>query len=521
MKKFIFMSLLFALNTLQAQKKHDYHPEFEEIVNRADSVNFKIKDHKTAIEIYKSVINTNGDFEDLLRCKLSSYKALSRIFQNTDFDGHDFNLAYMYLKKAVEARDIYRIKAGFKTKITSETDDLARDMAKLVERYPGCENGTYVSASVKVDEKVKVQPVENKKNIENSIVTEIEIKKDMAITSTQSSTNTDKTVSITVSGSGKTQDEAKQSALRSAIEQAFGAFISAKTEILNDQVISDQITSVASGNIQSFDILNAAQLPDGIWGVMLKVLVSIDKLSSFVQAKGVTIEIKGGLFALNIKQQIMNENAEFRAVCDMVALLHEPMQTAFDYTIISGEPQSKDTESKNWEITLKVSATTNKNMDFCADYCIKTLSALSLSTDEALTYRALNKNIFQVVIKYNGRTNYNGQTTNFILRNQASINVLKMLANNWDFYTRLFTVQSGMDESNGNGNGEIFNFSNIYNHPYSNEETYEINFLSTGQQAATFSWQDKRTLAQIEQMTGYTVKPRGVVSQFKRGVCRL
>lgn len=52
----------------------------------------------------------------------------------------------------------------------------------------------------------------------------------------------DKVVSITVTGSGKTQDEAKQSALRSAIEQAFGAFISSKTEMLNDKVVTDQIT---------------------------------------------------------------------------------------------------------------------------------------------------------------------------------------------------------------------------------------------------------------------------------------
>jgi hypothetical protein len=44
-----------------------------------------------------------------------------------------------------------------------------------------------------------------------------------------------------------------------------------------------------------------------------------------------------------------------------------------------------------------------------------------------------------------------------------------------------------------------------------------INFLTSGQQAATFSWQDKLTLSQIEQMTGYKVKPRGVVSQFKHG----
>ena len=66
----------------------------------------------------------------------------------------------------------------------------------------------------------------------------------------------DKTVSLVVSGQGKTQDEAKQSALRSAIEQAFGAFISTKTEVLNDQLISDQITSVSSGNIKTYNLLN-------------------------------------------------------------------------------------------------------------------------------------------------------------------------------------------------------------------------------------------------------------------------
>jgi hypothetical protein len=189
----------------------------------------------------------------------------------------------------------------------------------------------------------------------------------------------DKTVSITVSGSGKTQDDAKQSALRSAIEQAFGAFISSKTEILNDQVVADQITSVANGNIQSFDILNESQLPNGSWGVTLKALVSVSKLTSFVEAKGIAIEIKGGMFALNIKQQLLNEQGEIKAVSEMVGLLHEPMQISFDYVIKSSEPKSLDAESKNWEIPLVVTATTNKNIDFCANYCIKTLTALSLS----------------------------------------------------------------------------------------------------------------------------------------------
>jgi hypothetical protein len=316
-----------------------------------------------------------------------------------------------------------------------------------------------------------------------------------------------KTVSITVSGSGKTQEEAKHSALRSAIEQAFGAFISSKTEILNDQVVADQIASVANGNIQSFTILNESQLPDSSWGVTLKALVSVSKLTSFVEAKGIAIEIKGGLFAMNIKQQSLNELGEVKAVCEMVGLLHEPMQTSFDYTIKSSEPKSLDAENKNWEISLKVTATANKNIDFCANYCIKTLSALSLSTKEVESYKSLNKSVFPVTI------NYKGLVKTFYLRKQNSINALKTLTRQWAYYTRLFAVQSGMDESYGNGEGFIHDFRSSQN----DYDDVTINFLSSGQQAATFSWQDKRTLSQIEQMTGYKVKPRGVVSQFKHG----
>jgi hypothetical protein len=317
----------------------------------------------------------------------------------------------------------------------------------------------------------------------------------------------DKTVSIIVSGSGKTQDDAKQSALRSAIEQAFGAFISSKTEILNDQVVADQYASVANGNIKSYSVVNESQLPDGSWGVTLKALVSVSKLTSFVEAKGIAIEIKGGMFAINIKQQILNEQSEIKAVSEMVGLLHEPMQISFDYTIKSGDPKSVDNESKNWEIPLVVTANANKNMDFCANYCIKTLAALSLSSEEVTSYKSLNKAVFPVVI------NYNGVAKTFYLRKENSIDALNTFTRQWlSFYIPLFTVQSGMDESNGKGESHFFNRSLDYS-----KEHKTIYFLTTGQQAATFSWQDKRTLSQIEQMTGYKVKPRGVVSHFKHG----
>jgi hypothetical protein len=328
-----------------------------------------------------------------------------------------------------------------------------------------------------------------------------------------------KDVTITASGSGATLEDAKQSALRSATEQAFGAFISSKTEVFNDQVVADQMSSVSSGNIKSYEVLNEDQLPDGRWGTTIKAIVSVDKLTSFVQAKGIEIEIKGGLFALNIKQQLLNEQGEVEAVYAMVGLLHEPMQTAFDYTIKSGEPKSTDEESKNWEIPLEVTATCNKNMDFCANYLIKTLRALSLKEEEVLSYNSLNKKVFPVNVDYHGKSE------TFHLRKERSLMIIKSLIMNWEFYCRLFTVNSGLDTTAGDGKAKIFEFGEWHYDRYGGYgvqwrnalESIDIFFPSSSKQVSVFSSNDKRSLSQIEQMTGYSVIPIGVVSSFING----
>ena len=117
------------------------------------------------------------------------------------------------------------------------------------------------------------------------------------------------TVSLKTTGSAETKEKAVQYALRSAIEQAFGAFISSNTEILNDELVADEITSVASGNIEKYDILSETVNEGGTsWFVTANVIVSVGKLTEFAQSKGVEIEIKGGLYATNIKQQKLNED---------------------------------------------------------------------------------------------------------------------------------------------------------------------------------------------------------------------
>ena len=124
-------------------------------------------------------------------------------------------------------------------------------------------------------------------------------------------------MTLVVNGQGKTPDDAKQSALRNAIEQAFGTFISSKTDILNDQLIKDEIVSVSNGNIQKFEILSEGQMTDGSYYSTLKATVSGSKLTSFCESKGISVEFKGALFSFNIKQQIINEENELKAIQDI------------------------------------------------------------------------------------------------------------------------------------------------------------------------------------------------------------
>ncbi len=318
-----------------------------------------------------------------------------------------------------------------------------------------------------------------------------------------------KDVTITASGSGKSQDESKQAALRSATEQAFGVFISSKTEIFNDKVVSDQMASVSSGNIKSYEVLNEAQLPDGRWGSTIKAIVSVDKLTSFVQAKGIAIEIQGGLFAINIKQQLLNEQGEFNVIGEMVGMLHEVMQTSFDYDVKNGDPKAVDMGSKNWEIPLEVAATANKNMEICASYAIKTLSSISLSSSEKDTYQSLNKQVFQVSVYYAGKNH------DFYLRNKNSLNAIISFACNWPKYMRNFQL---IEIGNEKGGKLDFEMKESFTKSISEKESLnKLYYPSAGEKFAEYSIVLKRSLSEIEKITAYKVRSYGVLSKFGYG----
>ena len=201
----------------------------------------------------------------------------------------------------------------------------------------------------------------------------------------------DKTVTLLVSGQGKTAEEAKQIALRSAIEQAFGAFISSKTEILNDSLVKNEIVSVSSGNIQKFEIISEVQIPGGAFATTLSAVVSVSKLTSFCESKGVVIEFKGGLFAANLKQQLLNEKSEIITVINLCDVSWKLLSKAIEYEIKVGEtPLLIDKENQVYSLSMLISSKSNSNKKLFYDYFKKNLQSISISEKELELYKASN-----------------------------------------------------------------------------------------------------------------------------------
>ena len=209
----------------------------------------------------------------------------------------------------------------------------------------------------------------------------------------------EKTVTLVVSGQGKTQEEAKQNALRSAIEQAFGVFISSNTEILNDELVKDEIVSVSNGNIQKFEVLSEVSMLNGKFATILRATVSISKLTSFVESKGATAELKGGLFAMNIKQQKLNEEAESKAVIDLCEASKHILKMSLDFTVTPSNPKlvevlNHEAVSDLYSIDFIVKAKPNQNFLKFHEYFLSSLKHISMSNEESLSYKELNKQTY-------------------------------------------------------------------------------------------------------------------------------
>lgn len=201
------------------------------------------------------------------------------------------------------------------------------------------------------------------------------------------SPKTNNTVSLVTNGTGYTIEEATRNALRSAIEQAFGTFVSANTEVLNDELIKDEIATVTSGNVSQYNVLSTTKNENGLYDVSLQAVVSIGNLTNYTKSKGFQVELAGAEFVMNMKMRELNKKNELAAIEHLQKKLKSIANNGglFNYQLEKSEPILVG-DSK-YGVKLKLLFYGNDNTKAFYDEIYNTISALSLSQSEVNEYK--------------------------------------------------------------------------------------------------------------------------------------
>jgi hypothetical protein len=197
-------------------------------------------------------------------------------------------------------------------------------------------------------------------------------------------------VSLVVSGDGPTKESATHVALRSAIEQAYGVFVSANTEILNDELVKDEIATVTSGNVKSYEELSSVVLPNGNHLVSLKAVVSTKKLTAYAQSKGASCEFAGAIFGANLKLYELNKKNTEIAFENLIKQAKALAPYLYTPTLQMGTPQKSGDNTFEVPFTISLYSTPSTNEFINLIY--STLEALKINDEQLAMLDAMNLN---------------------------------------------------------------------------------------------------------------------------------
>lgn len=170
-------------------------------------------------------------------------------------------------------------------------------------------------------------------------------------------------VELIATGDGSTKQEAILSALRSGIEQSFGAFVSSNTKILDDQLVKDEIISLSSGNVKEYKILSEGMV-DTKWVANVWMSISLNNLVKYTMSKGASVELSGAnTLVMNSKLKKMNQKNALKAMYSMEEQIIDLFPSCFDYEIELYEPASRNNfENYVWPTKISISMNSNINI---------------------------------------------------------------------------------------------------------------------------------------------------------------
>lgn len=144
-------------------------------------------------------------------------------------------------------------------------------------------------------------------------------------------------IQVISNGNGITRSDAINTALRNSIESTFGVFVSVSTEVNNDQLVKDQISTVASGNIIKYEVIsenNKGQHYD----ITLKAEISLQKIINEINKTNKIIELSGSVFAQNVKIENYYKEQEAVIISDFLNKYQKIQMFDIDFIVQKPQP---------------------------------------------------------------------------------------------------------------------------------------------------------------------------------------
>ncbi|MFN5218662.1 MAG: hypothetical protein ACK5CL_07835 [Sphingomonadales bacterium] len=256
----------------------------------------------------------------------------------------------------------------------------------------------------------------------------------------------EKTIEVLASGSGKTQAEAINEALISALQTVCGAYISSKVVVESDQIIANNITSLTSGAVAGYKIVHSSQ-SNNQHHVTVKANINQSGVINFVKAKTTSeISVDGNSYLDNIKLLEIKKNAEKKILKNIYEVYVGLILKSIEFKIDSIKPKytSCITEERDYnkvmdrekrescvELDLYISKLYNSNIILADKYLVDNLTAISLNENEVQLIKQSNSNNYSYY-KYEvtfAKKKKDLSTSTFLLRNDNFYNLFKHTIN--------------------------------------------------------------------------------------------
>ena len=282
--------------------------------------------------------------------------------------------------------------------------------------------------------------------------------------------NTD-IIEITTSASGITKEIAIQDALRSALEQSYGSFISTKTNIKNDELLNDEIVAITNGEIHDYELVSETKIESG-YAVTIVAKISKSVLNNFVtQSGGDAISFDTNAFSTKIRLQKLNEEAEIKSINNLLEVLEEIYARSIEFEFTSSNPKINE-RNKKWRVDFEIITKYNENILNFIDYFSSSLEKIAMTKKQKISYEELGKTTYPILVNNDF----------YYFRNEASYTAInKFLLSLRNIFSKVkITTNNGREIANYGGLRKHRNYYRNFFIPYLNHSAvryggYDLN----------------------------------------------